>query len=151
MQLHPPALHYGIVLAFMLIFHQRSSSIKGSLPSKVVIHQRSSSIKGRLPSKVVFHQRSSSIKGCLPSKVASIKGCLPSKVVFHQRLSSNKGHVPSKVTFNQRVSYKLWRPFFNRARLGREAIKKYRKTETPWLYEKTFEGKRYYQPSCCLY
>ena len=31
-------------------FHQRSSSIKGRLPSKVVFHQRWSSIKGRLPS-----------------------------------------------------------------------------------------------------
>ena len=37
------------------VFHQRSSSIKGGLPSKVVFHQRSSSIKEHLPSKVIFH------------------------------------------------------------------------------------------------
>ena len=70
----------------MVVFHQRSSSIKGRLPSKVVLHQRSSSIKGCLPSKVLFHQRSSSIKGYLPSKGASIKGCLPSKVIIKGRL-----------------------------------------------------------------
>ena len=44
------------------VFHRRSSSIKGHLPSKVVFHRRSSSIKGRLPSMYVFHQRSSSYK-----------------------------------------------------------------------------------------
>ena len=52
------------------IFHQRSSSIKGCLPSKVVLNnQRSPYIKGHLPSKAVLHQRSSFIKGCPPSKV----------------------------------------------------------------------------------
>ena len=79
------------------------------LPSKVVFHQRSSSIKGViyqrlcLSSKAVFHQRVSSINGHLLSKVAfyqrlsSIKGCLPSKVVFHQRLSFINKHLSSKV------------------------------------------------------
>ena len=60
------------------------SSIKGFLLSKVVFHQRSSSIKGHhLPSNVFSHQRLSSIKGSLPSKVVS-------KVVFHQRFYSIK-------------------------------------------------------------
>ena len=45
-----------------IIFHERSSLIKGRLPSKVIIHQRSSSIKSYLPSKDVSHQKSSSIK-----------------------------------------------------------------------------------------
>ena len=66
------------------VFYQKSSSVKGCLPSKVVFRQRSSSVKGCLPSKVVFRQRSSSVKGRLPSKVvfrqrsSSVKGCLPS-------------------------------------------------------------------------
>ena len=45
--------------------HQKSSSIKGCLPSKDIFHQISSFIKGCLPSKVVFQQSLSSIKGCL--------------------------------------------------------------------------------------
>ena len=36
----------------MVVYHWRSSSIKGRLPSKVIFHQRLSSTKGRLPSKV---------------------------------------------------------------------------------------------------
>ena len=81
----------------MVVFHQRSSSIKGRL------FQRSSSINGRLPSKVVFHPKSSSINGRLPSKgvfhqkVSSVKGHLLSKVVFHRRSSSTKGRLPSTV------------------------------------------------------
>merc|ERR1711942_308459 len=81
----------------MVVFHQRSSSIKGRL------FQSSSSINSRLPSKVVFHPKSSSINGRLPSKgvfhqkVSSVKGQLPSKVVFHQRSSSTKGRLPSPV------------------------------------------------------
>ena len=43
--------------------YQRSSSIEGHLPSKVVFCQRSYSVKCRLPSKVVFRQRLSSAKG----------------------------------------------------------------------------------------
>ena len=72
----------------MVVFHRRSSSVKGCLPSKVVFHQMSSSIKGRLPSKVIFHRRSSSIRGRLPFEVvfhqwsSSIKGCLSSKAIF---------------------------------------------------------------------
>ena len=42
-------------VVLIVVFHQRVSSIKGCLPSKVVFHQRSSYIKGRLPSKDVFH------------------------------------------------------------------------------------------------
>ena len=41
----------------MVVFHQRSSSIIGRLPSRVVFHQRLSSIKGRLISKAVFHKK----------------------------------------------------------------------------------------------
>ena len=92
-----------------VIYHLRSSSIKGHLPSNVVFHQESSSIKGSLPSKVVFHLRlswwSSSIIGYLPPKVvlhlrsSPTKGCLQPKSVFHQRLSSTKGHLPLKVVF----------------------------------------------------
>ena len=44
----PSLLHYGLVSGFMVIFCQRLSPIKGCLPSKVVFHRRSSSIKGRL-------------------------------------------------------------------------------------------------------
>ena len=55
-------------LALKVIFHQRLSSIKGSLPLKDVFQRRSSFIKCRLSLKVVFHQSSSSIKGCLPSQ-----------------------------------------------------------------------------------
>ena len=72
-----------------VVFHLRSSSIKGCLPLKVIFHQRSSSIKGLLPLKVVFHQRSSSIKGGLQSKV-----------VFYQRSSSIKDRLPSKGVFH---------------------------------------------------
>ena len=56
---------------------------KGLHPSKVVFHRRSPSIKGHLPSKIVFpqkfviHQRFSCIKGCLPSKVVFHQTCLP--------------------------------------------------------------------------
>ena len=60
---HPPHISPSV------IFHGRSSSIEGRLPSKVIVNQRSSSSEGRHPSKVVFHQRSSLIKGRLPSKV----------------------------------------------------------------------------------
>ena len=115
----------------MVVFHQRSSSINGCypsrvifherfLPSKAIINQRSSSIKGCLPSKVVFQQRLCSIKGCLPSK-----GHLSSKDIFHQMLSSieavchqrsssitgclpsSKGCLPSKVVIHQRFS-SIW-------------------------------------------
>ena len=82
----------------MVIFRQRSSSVKGRFPSKVVFCQRLSSVKGPLPSKVVFrqrsssvkvifHQRLSSVKGRFPSKASSMKG-RPSKGVFHQSFSS---------------------------------------------------------------
>ena len=57
-----------------VVFHQRSSSIKGHLLSKVIFYQRPPSIKGCLSFKVVFHQKSSSVKGPLASKV-----------IFHQR------------------------------------------------------------------
>ena len=82
----------SVRLPSKVIFHQRWSSIKGDLPSKV-FHQRVSSIKGRLPSKVVFYRRSSSIEGRLPSKV-----------VLHRRSSSIGGHLPSKVVFHRRSS-----------------------------------------------
>ena len=94
----------------MGIFHQRLSSLKGNLPSKVVFLQSLSSINGCLPSKVIFHQMKSSIKGCLPSKVvflqslSSIKGCPLSKFVFHWWLVSIRGCLPSKVVFHQRTS-----------------------------------------------
>ena len=83
---------------------------KSRLSSKIVFHQKSSSIKGCLPLNVIFHLRLSSIKGCLPSKVAFhqrlpfIKGFLPSKAFFHQRSSSIKECLPTKVVFNQTSS-----------------------------------------------
>ena len=89
-----------------VVFHRRSSYIKGRLPSKVFFHRKLSSIEGHLPAKVIFHRRWSSIEGCLPLKVvlhqspSSIKGRLPSNVVFHQRSSSVKCHLPSKVVFH---------------------------------------------------
>ena len=63
-------------------FHQKSSFVKGCLPSEVVFHHRSSSTKDCIPSKAVFHQR-----------LSSIKDYLSSKVIFHQRLLSNKGRL----------------------------------------------------------
>ena len=50
-------------VVLIVVFHRRSSSIKGCLPSKVVFHERSSSVKGCLLSKVIFHRRSSSSFG----------------------------------------------------------------------------------------
>ena len=95
-----------------VIFHQMSSSINDSLPSKVT------SIKICLPSKIVFNQRLSSIKYPLPSKVffykraSSLKDCLPSKIVFHQSMiifhpksSSIKGCLPSNGVFPQRLYF----------------------------------------------
>ena len=65
-------LHITKSLGLYFVFHQRLSSIRGPLPSKVVFHQRLSSIKGCLSSKVVLHQRLSLIKGHLSSKVNSL-------------------------------------------------------------------------------
>ena len=84
------------------IFRQRSSSIRGHLPSKVVFQQRWSSIKGR------HHPRSSSKKVILLLSSSSLKGRLPSVVFFHQRSSSTKGRPPSKVVFHQ--SYVQYKP-----------------------------------------
>ena len=79
------------MLAFIKdVFHQRLSSIKGCLPSKVIFHLRLSSIKSCLPSNVIFRQRSSSTKIHFPQRLSSIKGFLPLKVLLHQRLSSIK-------------------------------------------------------------
>ena len=65
-------------VVLIVVFHQRVSSIKGCLQSKLV--------KGCLPSKVIFHQRSSSIECRLPSqRSSSFKGRLPSRVVLHWR------------------------------------------------------------------
>ena len=71
----------------MVIFHQKSSCVKGRLPSGVILRQRSSSVKGRLLLKVLFLQRSSSVKSRLLSKVvfcqwmSSVEGC-PFCIVF---------------------------------------------------------------------
>ena len=88
---------------------QRSSSVEGCLPSKVVFRQRSTSVKGRLPSKVVFCQMSSSIKGHLPLKVVFRQRLSSKKVVFHQRASSIKVCLPSKFVFHQSLSSILTR------------------------------------------
>ena len=99
----------------MVNFHQRSSSIEGCLPSKVVLHQRSSSIKGRLTwrqtegiilkehertnahNSKASHPRSSSIKGCLPSKVVFHGGHLPQEWIRHQTLRRpQRGRRPQK-------------------------------------------------------
>ena len=75
-----------------VICHQRLPFIKDAFT------QKSFSIIGRLPSKVVIH------KICLHSEViilhtlSSMKGLLSLKIFFH------KGHFPSKVVFHQRVS-----------------------------------------------
>ena len=66
-----------------VVFRQSLSSVKFCLPSNVVFCQRSSSVKGRLPSMVVFRKRSSSVKGCLLSKVVFVKGRLPLLGHFH--------------------------------------------------------------------
>ena len=60
-----------------VVFRQRSSSIK-----------RLSSIKGSLPSKVVFHLPSLMI---FHEMLSSINGNLSSKVILHQQLSFIKG------------------------------------------------------------
>ena len=51
-----------MVVFHKVIYHPRSSFIKGRLPSKVALHEMLSSLKGLPPSKVVLLQRSSSIK-----------------------------------------------------------------------------------------
>ena len=85
------------------IFHQRSSSIKGCLPSKVVLNnQRSPYIKGHLPAKVVFHKSYLPSKVVFPQRPSSTRGLLSSKVIFHQRPSYIKGHLSSKVVLHQR-------------------------------------------------
>ena len=71
---------------------------------KILGQKRSSSIKGSLASRVLFYQRLSHIKCCFSSKVYSIKVCLPSKVFFHQRSSSTNGHPSLNVVFHQRLS-----------------------------------------------
>ena len=73
-------------LPLNIVFHGRSSSIKGNPPLKVIFHIRSSSIEGCLHSKVSFHWWSASIKGRLPQKVSSIEGCLPSKLIKQIKL-----------------------------------------------------------------
>ena len=50
---------FEVVFIFESVLILRSSSF-------FFFHQRSFSIKGGLPSKVIFNQRLSSIKGCLP-------------------------------------------------------------------------------------
>ena len=71
-------------------FHQRSSTIKGRLPSKVLFCQRSSTVKGRLPSKIVFRQRYSSVKGRLPSETINsgllLKGSIISGIIWSKKL-----------------------------------------------------------------
>ena len=116
--------HFHFKLISVIVVHQRSSSIKGCCPSKVIFHQRlpsikgylhqmSTFIKGCLPSRVVFHQMSSSIKGCL--RASAFKSCLhqrssfikcplPSKVNFHLMFSPIKGSFPSKALFYWRSS-----------------------------------------------
>ena len=58
------------LLKCCLIFHQRLSSIKGHLPSKVVINQRSSSIKGCLPFQMLPWQLAACKDG---SKILPLK------------------------------------------------------------------------------
>ena len=68
--------------SFLGLFSFLSVFEKGHLPLQVIFHQRSSSTEGHLPSggrlplKVIFQRRSSSTKSHLPLKV-----------VFHSRLS----------------------------------------------------------------
>ena len=82
-------------LALKVIFHKRSSCIKGHLPLKVVLHRRSSSIEGCLPSKVVFHWRSFSIEGCLLSRAAPK---VPSKWIKQNKL----GRLDNRLTGTDR-------------------------------------------------
>ena len=55
-------LNFGFIWRFIYMTYQRMSSIKSSLPSKVVFCQRSSSEKSCLPSKVILSKRLSSVK-----------------------------------------------------------------------------------------
>ena len=89
-----------------VVFHRRSSTIRGCFLLKFVFFWRLSSNEGGILSRVFLYRRSSSIKGSLQSKYifdqrsSSIKGCLPWEVFFHQSsfdrgtkrfyLSSNK-------------------------------------------------------------
>ena len=85
-----------------VVFRQRSFSLKGFLPPKVVFHQMSSYIKGKghLPSKAFLHQRLAFFKECLPLSVishwmlSSIEGCHPLKAVLHWMYSSIEGCLP---------------------------------------------------------
>ena len=98
-----------------VLFHQKSFSNKGHLPSKVIFHQRLSNIKGCVPSKVVLHQKSSSTEGFHPSKaffhheLSSIEDRLPLKVHFKQIKvkGHNPSNLPSKVLFHQRLKVNI--------------------------------------------
>ena len=78
----------------------RLSSIEGSFPFKAIFHQKSSTINGCLPSNV-FHQRFSSVKSCLPSKIV-FHQC------YHQRSYSIKGRLPWEDVFHKRFLFLLW-------------------------------------------
>ena len=57
----------------VVLFILEKGDIEGCLPLKVIFHQRSSSNQGRLPSKVSFHQ------GHLPLKVVFHRRSFPNK------------------------------------------------------------------------
>ena len=73
------------------IFHMRSSSIEGCLPTEVIFEFRLSSHAGRLPLEVNMHRRLYSLEGCLPLEASSLE------VVLHWRLSSIGGQMPFDV------------------------------------------------------
>ena len=64
-------------------FHDKWSSIKVCLLSKLVFHQRFLYNQNRISSKDVFNQSQSFIKGPLKSQVVMHPSGLLSKVVFH--------------------------------------------------------------------
>ena len=91
-------LHVGSCCCFSIkdSFHQRLSTIEGSLSLKVFFHQRLlsfkdclQSCKGSLPLIFVFHPTSYSINICFPLKVViPYRGCHPLMVIFNGMLPS---------------------------------------------------------------
>ena len=80
-----------------VVFHRRSSTIRGCFLLKFVFFWRLSSIEGGILSRVFLYRRSSSIKGSLQSKYIFDQRS-SSKVAFHEKFSFIKGHMIEEQT-----------------------------------------------------
>ena len=93
----------NVVFWIKAVFHQRFSSNRCHIPSKLFFQKRSTSIKGFLSSKVIFHQKFFSLKGFFHQWLSSTKVPLPSELLFPQLLSFIKGCLQPKVVFHQKL------------------------------------------------